>query len=199
MVRPPRLTRSSARRARPPDVPIERELKLLTAAAGAPQLPSGWTLGSGALHQLRDTYLEAGGALARAGVALRSRRARDPRGPLHRAARGPPGPTGSGGAAGAGGTAIVATHPRRIRATSAKSESRVCWVLMSSSTTRRPWDPAKCHRLGSSYENPNQRSNFPARVPQPQFIRSSGRRGPGRPRCRGRRGPSPSGWRGSWS
>ncbi|MEI7604604.1 MAG: CYTH domain-containing protein [Chloroflexota bacterium] len=63
-------------------MPIERELKLLTAAAGAPQLPSGWTLGSGALHQLRDTYLEAGGALARAGLALR-RREGDPHGVLY--------------------------------------------------------------------------------------------------------------------
>ena len=63
-------------------MPIERELKLLTAAAGAPQLPSGWTLGSGALHRLRDTYLESGGALARAGLALR-RREGDPHGVLY--------------------------------------------------------------------------------------------------------------------
>ena len=56
----------------------ERELKYLYAATNPPPLPDGWSLGAeGPLLTLRDTYLDADGALAERGWALRLRETQD--------------------------------------------------------------------------------------------------------------------------
>ena len=52
----------------------ERELKYLYAATRPPQLPEGWSLGAEAAPlALKDTYLDADGALAARGWGLRRR------------------------------------------------------------------------------------------------------------------------------